>query len=512
MLVQHLLEKGSIVWPNRVALVCSQQRITYSQLDAAANRLANALIDNGVERGDRVAILLENSIEVAVALFAALKAGAIFMILQPGMKRGRLAMILEDAEPTALISDRIRMREHADIVAADRRLRLIVWADDHAQAMNEYSRSLSRPDLATYPNSQPYCPSLPGDLATIIYTSGSTGQPKGVMCAHSSMLAATISVNAYLDNSEDDVILDGLPLSFGYGLYQIFLAFQVGGRVVIEKNYAFPARTIALLQEEGITALPGVPTFFAMLLQYPHLLRRDFPRLRYMTNAAAALPTSHLSQLRSAFPHTLLYSMYGQTECKRVCYLPPAELDRIPSSVGIPIPNSEVYIVSETGERVPHDEVGELVVRGPHVMQGYWRAPQLTAQRFRPGPKPGERVLYTGDLFKMDKDGFLYFISRKDDIIKCRGEKVSPLEVENVVCEMPGVAQAAVVGVPDPVLGQAIRLFVVRREDSAISERDVRAYCTRTLSDYMVPKYIDLVQTLPRNDNGKVDRRQLALV
>jgi acyl-CoA synthetase (AMP-forming)/AMP-acid ligase II len=201
--------------------------------------------------------------------------------------------------------------------------------------------------------------------------------------------------------------------------------------------------------------------------------------------------------------------MYGQTECKRVCYMPPDDLDRKPSSVGIPIPNTEVYVVDEEGQRVPAGEVGELVVRGSHVMQGYWRAPELTELRFRPGPVPGERVLYTGDLFRMDDEGFLYFVARKDDIIKSRGEKVSPREIENAVCQMEGVSEAAVVGVPDPVLGQAIKLVVVLHEGAQVTQRDIKAYCARKLDDYMMPKFIDIVVDLPRTENGKVDKRRL---
>jgi amino acid adenylation domain-containing protein len=509
MLVHHLLETGAARWPDRTALVCGQKRITYADLDAEANRLAHVLIEGGLQRGDRVAILLENSIEVAVAVFGALKAGAVFMVLPPGTNPKRLSVIFDDAEPVALITDRVRLRDHAEVAASAPSLLHVIWTDGHAEPLNGRIRPTNWSDLAGYPDFAPHCGSLDTDLATIIYTSGSTGLPKGVMSAHYNVLAATDSVNAYLHNTADDVILNGLPFSFGYGLYQIFLALQVGARVVIERNFAFPARIISLLEQEGVTALPGVPTFFALLLQYPDLLKRDFPRLRYLTNAAAALPTAHLQQIRAAFPRAKFYSMYGQTECKRVCYLPPDELDRRPSSVGIAIPNSEVYIIDERGERLPPGEVGELVVRGPHVMQGYWRAPELTEKRFRPGPAPGERLLYTGDLFKMDEEGFLYFVARQDDIIKCKGEKVSPLEIENAVCELDGVALAAVVGVPDPLLGQAIRLIVVRREGSTLTERDLRTYCARRLDDYMMPKYIDFVQELPRTENGKINRREL---
>lgn len=509
MLVQQLLETGARQWPDREALVCGEARLTYSQLDAAANRLAHALKAGGVGRGDRVAIILENSVEAVISIFGVLKAGGAFMMLHPGFKHDKLAYLLEDAEPSGLITDSARLKEVGDIPAAAPSIRCLVMADNAQVPGGGTVRSLAWSELASYSAYTPHCPCIDVDLATLIYTSGSTGKPKGVMSSHYNMVSVTSMVNGYLHNTADDVILNVLPLAFGYGLYQLFLAYQVGAKVVLDKGFAFPARTVALIEKEKVTALPGVPMLFALLLKYPDLLRRDLHHLRYMTNAASALPTAHLQQLRAALPQMQFISMYGQTECKRVCYLPPEELDHRPSSVGIPIPNTEVYIVDEENHRVGPGEVGELVVRGSHVMRGYWKAPELTAQKFRPGPLPGERVLYTGDLFKMDEDGYLYFVARKDDIIKSRGEKVSPREIENVICQLEGISESVVVGVPDPVLGQAVRLLVVLHDGAHLTERDIKAYCSRKLDDYMMPKYVEIVDDLPRNENGKVDKRRL---
>jgi long-chain acyl-CoA synthetase len=511
MLVQHLLETSSDIWPDKVALVCGKRRVTYRELDTQANRLAHALREAGVERGDRVTILLESSPEAVIAIFAALKAGGVFMVLHPSTKRDKLSFLFEDAEPAALITDGARLREAAGAIEVSTSLRRVVSTDGETSSAGS-GRVLGWGDLAAYPAERPPNKSLGSDLAALIYTSGSTGQPKGVMSTHANMLAATLSINAFLGNTPDDVVLNVLPLAFDYGLYQILLAFQVGARVVLEKSFAFPAQVVSVLEKEGVTGLAGVPTLYALLLRYPDLLEKDLPSLRYMTNTAAALPTSHIEQLRAAFPHAQLFSMYGQTECKRVSYLPPEELDRRPASVGIAIPNTEVYIVDDEDKRVAAGEIGELVVRGPHVMQGYWRSPELTAQRYRPGPLPGERVLYTGDLFRMDEDGYLYFMGRKDDIIKCRGEKVSPREVENAACMHDSVAEAAVLGVPDPILGQAIRLLVVPRAGATLTAHEVRAHCARYLEDFMLPKYVELVSELPRTENGKVDKRHLVAV
>ena len=509
MPAQRFLEVTAQQRPERVGLVSGERRRTYGELETAANRLARALIDAGVHRGDRVLILLDNSIETAISVFGVLKAGAVFVVLHYSTRRDRLAHILGDAEPVALITSSAHVRDAGDLLSAATGLRCVLWVGEGQGPVSSRTTPLAWDALAAYPAEAPVCPAGDTDLGMLIYTSGSTGRPKGVMATHGNMIAATESVNGYLRNTADDVILDVLPLAFGYGLYQLFLAAQVGARVVLDKGFAFPARTVALMEQEQVTALPAVPTFYALLLRYPDLLRRPLPALRYMTNAGAAIPPSHLQQIRAAYPHVRFYSMYGQTECKRVCYLPPEEADHRPASVGIAIPNTEVYIVGADGARVAAGEVGELVVSGAHVAQGYWRAPDLTAQRFRPGPLPGERVLYTGDLFRQDADGFLYFVARKDDIIKTRGEKVSPREVESAVAGLDAVAEAAVVGVPDPLLGQAILLTVVLHEGAALTAREIRAYCARRLDDFMVPQHVQILPALPRTDNGKIDKRRI---
>jgi acyl-coenzyme A synthetase/AMP-(fatty) acid ligase len=201
--------------------------------------------------------------------------------------------------------------------------------------------------------------------------------------------------------------------------------------------------------------------------------------------------------------------MYGQTECKRTCYLPPEQLDTRPGSVGIPIPGTQVYIVDEDGKPVPPGLTGELVVQGPHLMRGYWERPEETAKRLRPGPNSDELMLYTGDLFRMDTEGYLYFVSREDDIIKSRGEKVSPNEIENSLYGLDAIADVAAVGVPDEILGEAIKVYVVLRDGTTLTERDVRAHCARHLEDFMVPKYVEFRTELPKSGNGKTMRREL---
>jgi long-chain acyl-CoA synthetase len=329
------------------------------------------------------------------------------------------------------------------------------------------------------------------------------------MLTHLNMVSAATSITTYLGNRADDIILSVLPLSFDYGLYQALMAFKVGATLVLERSFTYPHAVLERLVRDRITGFPLVPTMAAILLQMD-LSKYDFSGLRYVTNTAAALPVEHIRKLRAQFPNATLFSMYGLTECKRVSYLPPDQLDIRPGSVGKGMPNEEVFVVDDTGRRVPAGVVGELVVRGANVMKGYWQLPEETAKKLRPGPVPGEMMLFTGDLFRTDDEGYLFFVGRKDDIIKSRGEKVSPKEVENVLCSHPAIAEAAVLGVPDPVLGEAIKAIVALRSDAQATEKDVLRHCAQHLEDFMVPQSVEFRETLPKTSNGKINKRELA--
>jgi len=323
------------------------------------------------------------------------------------------------------------------------------------------------------------------------------------------MISAAHSITTYLGNVADDIIIDFLPLSFDYGLYQVLMAFKCGGTVILERSFAYPYEAIKQMVKGRVTGFPGVPTIFAILLQMEDLGRYDLNCLRYITNTAAALPIEHIQKIRKVFPQAKLYSMYGLTECKRVSYLPPEELDRCPGSVGRGMPNEEVWIADENGNKAGPGIVGELVVRGSNVMRGYWGLPEETARTLRPGKYPGEIVLYTGDLFKMDEEGFLYFVGRKDDMIKSRGERVSPREVEQCLCSIKGVAEAAVIGVPDEILGQAIVAYVRCHDKKELIERDVLKHCRDCLEDFMVPQSVKFLTTFPKTSSGKIDKLAL---
>ena len=517
MLVQHFLEKSARRLSDKVAVICGGQRFTYRQIDHYSNQLAASLIEMGIHHQDRVVILLDNSVEAVISLFGIMKAGGIFIMLNPSMKARKLNYILKDSGAIAMITKREKLNIVKDATVGAHDLKNIIWVN------RLIGQSKEKLDIKNYYlddiiSMTPFSDFIPNtlapisnmDLAMIIYTSGSTGEPKSVMSAHYNVVAAARSITQYLENTEDEIILNTLPLSFGYGLYQVLMAFFLGGTIVVEPSFAFPYRILKLLVQEKVTAFPMVPTMVAILLQMKDLEKFDFPSLRYITNAAAALPVPHIRQLMKLFPKVRIYSMYGLTECSRVSYLPPEELARRPESVGIPIPNCKVYVVDSQGNKLGPNQVGELVVSGPNVMQGYWNSPAETAKRFRFCEDPRNAVLYTGDLFRQDEKGFLYFVARKDELIKTKGELVSPKEIENIICEIKGVVEAAVIGVPDDILGTSVKAFIVTNGSGNASKNRILSYCKKNLEPYMVPKYIEYKERLPKNSAGKIDKRLLS--
>ncbi len=505
-MVFSLLESGARLGHDRLALVCGRDRLTYGDLIQAVEQAAAGLQSLGVTRGDRVALCLESSWEAVVAIFAVARAGAVFVPIGRTVKASKLAQIFADCAPVAVFSD-ARMRPAVDdAMLRAPGIRTIIGAIGDGSAPPppgveavSFARLMqlgTRHDLRD--------DTIDLDLCALIYTSGSSGKAKGVMLSHANVLSATASINAYLKNTPHDVILDVLPLSFDYGLYQLFLAFSSGARLVLERTFTYPSTLLELIAREQVTALPIVPTMAALLSRH-NLGDYNLASLRYITNTGAPLPSPHIRFLRNALPHVQIFSMYGLTECKRVSYLPPSEIDVRPESVGKPMDNVEVFVADESG-RLATTGVGELVVRGSNVMRGYWNAPEPTARALRPGLLPGQDLLYTGDRFRIDTDGYLYFEARLDDVLKCRGQRVSPKEVENVLYEIDGVIGATVFGIPDDVLGTAVKVCLVVDPAAALNELAVLRYCASRLEDFMVPKEVEFVDALPTTESGKILR------
>jgi long-chain acyl-CoA synthetase len=494
--------------PNKTALIAESRRLTFRELVERSQHIAQDLSRRGVKRGDRVGVFLEAGWEFVAAFYGVLEVGAISVPISPLTKASKLEYYLNDTRAIALITQESLSASWqavlpdcpcleacivANLVQVQADSRVSPWPP----ATSDEDGTKGAPQRAT---------TIDQDLAAIIYTSGTTGKPKGAMLTHRNMLSAMESVLAYLELLESDVIGCVLPLAFSYGLYHVFMAFEVGASLVLERSFTFPLYTLQRFVNERVTVIPGVPTVFGAMLQSSAVAALDLSAVRVVTNAAAALPAAYLHGLRELFSGARFYSMYGQTECKRVTYLPPEQLDVRPESVGRGIPNQEVWLVDDHGNRLPNGATGELVIRGSHVMRGYWEKPEETARKLRPGPYPGEVVLYSGDIFRTDDQGWLYFVARKDDIIKTRGEKVSPKEVEDALYRLEGVAEAAVVGVPDEALGQVVKAFLVLKPGVVLSERDVIRHCLAQLESFMAPKWVEFVVDLPKTDSGKITR------
>lgn len=493
MLLAEWLERAAARTPAREALVVDDRRLSYAELDLRVSRLAHALIERGVNPGDRVAIFLETSIESVLTIFAALRAGAAIMPIYHSTKDEKLARLLAHGEPSALIVPEVR---RGALPTAGVRCVLGVGSDEWTKIV----------DTGTPPTLG--ARAIDQDLAFLIYTSGSTGEPKGVMLTHANVRTAIEAIVSYLHLTADDTLFNLLPLSFGYGLTQLFSAVAVGAKIVCAKGSPFPHVTLTKMVEEKITGLAVVPTIASVLLNLD-LSKYDLGTLRYITNAGAALPTEFVARLRAALPNVQLIPMYGQTECLRISYNEPDQVDARPASCGRGMPNQDVWIIDDHGAEVAPGVTGELVVRGGHVMRGYWKNPEETARKLKPGKLAGEVVLHTGDLFKRDAEGFLTFVSRKDEIIKSKGEKVSPKEVEDALYKLDGVTEAAVVGVADPVLGQAVKAFVVLRDGVTLGARQVQAHCAKLLEDYAVPAHVEFRPALPRTTTGKIAKQEL---
>lgn len=502
------------------ALVCGPHTVPYCDLAAGVEGFAHAMITLGLRRGARIGVWLEKRIETVIAIFGAARAGCVFVPINPLLKPEQAAHILRDCNVEVLVSNAPRVAGLAPLLVACPDLRHIILVGNRQPVLpDEILTVVTFTDWDTLMSPVESGARLPRvidiDMAGILYTSGSTGKPKGVVLSHRNVVEGARSVSTYLENGADDRILAVLPLSFDYGLSQLTTAFLVGATVVLH-NHLLPQDVIRALARERITGLAAVPPLWIQLaaLDWPTEVGE---KLRYFTNSGGALPTATLAHLRSRAPRAKPYLMYGLTEAFRSTYLPPGEVDRRPTSMGKAIPNAEIVVVREDGTECGPDEPGELVHRGALVSMGYWNDPEKTAERFKPMPgQPKELVLtewavWSGDTVRKDEDGFLYFVSRRDEMIKTSGYRVSPTEIEEVVYRSGLVAEVAAFGVDHPTLGQAIVLVAQSAGSGVPDTKALIDACKSQLPTFMLPQHVDWIAgALPRNANGKIDRKALA--
>jgi len=510
-LVHHMLRASVRRAPEKEALVHGDQRLPYQELARRTTGLAHGLRGAGLTRGERVGIFLEASVPQVISIFAVSEAEGVFVPINTLLLADQVSFIAQDCSITGLITTPGKLADLAILLPQIPSLKFIVITGD-GEVPALPLPVLRFDELCNLPaNPQAREQNISKDLAAILYTSGSTGKPKGVMLSHANVIAGATIVSTYLGITESERILAVLPFSFDAGLNQLTTAIQRGGTIVLI-NFMFAREVVQMLLKEKITGLAGVPTLWSLITQ-PNstLTKQPLSDLRYITNTGGAMPQNVLKLLRAALPTTKIFLMYGLTEAFRSTYLPPEELDKRPTSMGKAIPDTEIIVVTEDGRLCKPGEVGELVHRGPTVSLGYWARPEDTNRVLRANPLLAaelgdcEKVCYSGDLVKMDEDGFLYFVGRRDTMIKSSGFRISPTEVEEAIFSSGKVRHTAVIGIPDDILGQTIKAFVVARESELVSTDEVLNHCASRLPRYMVPKSMEVLTEMPRTSSGKVD-------
>jgi len=512
-LLHDLIFEAERLHAARPALAFQGESWDYRHLAHEVRRAAGIFLAAGLARSDRVAVYLDKRFETVATAFGAAAAGGAFVPVNPLLKPEQVGYILRDCNVRVLVTspERAKLLEGTLAECPDLRALVVAGAKQAVPASGAIAAQRWEDAPANPPAPHRV---IDDDITAILYTSGSTGRPKGVVLTHRNMVAGAYSVAQYLDNRPEDRILSVLPLSFDAGFSQLTTAFRAGACGIL-LNYLFPRDVVAAAEREAITGITAVPPLWIQLAQldWPEAARA---RLRYIANTGGRMPRATLDELRRRLPDTRVFLMYGLTEAFRSTYLPPEELDRRPDSIGKAIPNAEIMVVREDGSPCAPGEPGELVHRGALVSRGYWNDPEKTAERFKPAPgQPSgltqpEMAVWSGDTVRTDEEGFIYFIGRRDEMIKTSGYRVSPTEVEEVVYATGLVDEVAALGIEHPVLAQAI-VLVVKPLPAGLDSDRLLAELKQRLPAYMVPQHVAAhAGSLPRNPNGKIDRKLLA--
>lgn len=510
--VDDMLARARRQWPDRPFLLAGEQQVTFGQLGEAVDRFAGWLYTHGIRAGDRVGVHVQKSPEEIVAVLAAARIGAAWVNLSVHWNARQVRDQAEDCGMRLLVVNPRRASELMKEDWPESLEKLVVLGEgpvdgDPARWVAWSEAAARLPARHTFP--------IETDLAAICYTSGSTGRPKGVMLSHRNFVAATQIVAEYLGNTEADRLLSVLPCCFNYGLLQILTMLLVGGSVLLQR-VTMPAELAAALSRGDITGIAAVPSIWTPLAAHLAETGETFPGLRYVTNAGGKCPDAVLAQLPGLFPDAAIYLMYGMTETIRATYLDPELFESKRGAMGRPTRNTEIFIVDPEGRQVPRGEPGELVQRGPTLAMGYWGRPDATAEKFRPCPGLGsqERFCWSGDIVREDEDGVLWFVGRRDFMIKSNGVRISPSEIEEVVHHFPGVVHAVAFGAPDPVAGQAVEVAIEAAdgmEGGGIDLAELRRFCRTRLPGYLQPRQLHLWPgRMPTTGNGKIDIKAVA--
>lgn len=474
--------------PHADALIQGNRRLDYATFWRHVEGFACALQDAGLKPGDRVAIILPNRPEAAVAMYGTWLAGGVAVPLNVQAREREFGAWLKHCGARHVVHE----AANQDVVCALSGIQPqpVAWPLEPGEPLATAAGRFHGED-----------PSL-GSIASILYTSGTTGAPKGVTLSHGNLASNTAAIISYLGLSSQDRVFSVLPCYYTYGASLLHTHLAVGASIVFADAMYFPQQTLTALANSQATGFSGVPSTFALLCERTETDGLDFSNLRYLTQAGGAMPVALTRRVQVLFPDVPLFVMYGQTEAtSRLTWLPPERLDDKAGSVGIPVSGVQLCIADEHGTPLPVGSEGEVLARGPNVMQGYWAAPEATARALRNG------WLHTGDLGRLDEDGFLWLAGRRDDVIKTGAHRVHPQDIEDVLTEVPGVVEAAVSGMQDDLLGQYIAAFVVAE---GATELDIRRHCRTRMAAYKMPRTIHFVTTLPRTASGKVRRAALA--
>ncbi|MGD1703623.1 class I adenylate-forming enzyme family protein [Dapis sp. BLCC M229] len=492
-ILTSLLWQAAERWPNRVYLD-GEHTYTYAQAVSAVYQLAKRLESVGVQRWDRVLIVAQNRPEILLALFAANVLGATATILHQASTEITLKNIHSQLQPQAVLLDD-KTKSHFHCFQGSSLLDISVLNNLEFIPFEQSLESIQA--LSSKRGT------IDTDPALIIYTSGSTGKPRGVVLTQDNILFVVEKIQKRLGYSLEDSIGLFLPLSFDYGLYQGFLAAQVGARLIVNSSELAGPSLIGTLRKRNINILPGVPNLFESLLKMLERRQEILPEIRLATNTGAHLSEQHILRLQNALPQASIYPMYGLTECKRVSILSPEEAKKRPGSVGRPLDDTDAFVIDDLGNRLSPGQVGELVVCGRHLALGYWKATVETEVRYRPHPSGIGRALYTGDNFKIDEEGYLYFAGRKDEQIKRRGFRLHPLEIEKAALELEEVKNAAVIQLEEHLI-----LFIITAQ-AGISQEMILSKLSEVLESYKIPDFVEILENFPNTLNGKVNQRAL---